>query len=242
MSAFATSALADQFVLILGGTSGLGLGIAKAARDAGAVVIVAARSTDKLAAVAAEFGFKTAQADATKDTDVARLFEELGELDHVVVTAGEGVVGPVVDHTYEELRPTLDAKINGAFNVGRYGGRHIRAGGSITLVSGLAASRPFVGGSTAAAGNAGVEALARVLALELKPVRVNTIVPGVIETPMLDRVFGTRRAETVKAIANRLPVGRIGTTEDVAHAVLFLLTNGFATGSTLHLDGGALVV
>ena len=242
MRAFAPTALEGKMTLVLGGTSGLGLGIARAARAAGSEVVVASRAPEKLKAMAPEFGFKTARADANVDEDVHRLFNEVGDVDHIVVTAGEGVVGPVAEHAFEELRPTLETKIRGAFNVARYGRSHIRTGGSITLVSGLAAWRPFVGGSTAAAANAGVEALGRVLALELKPIRVNTIVPGVIDTPLLDRVFGPGRAETVAAIAKGLPVGRIGTTEDVAHSVLFLLTNEFVTGSTLHVDGGALVV
>ena len=239
---FSKEALAGQVVVVIGGTSGLGLATAQAARDAGAHVLIGGRSAERLGAVAENGGFEPVQIDATDELAMAALFARLDRVDHVFVTAGEGVVGPVSENSFAKLRPTLDAKVTAAFHVGRFAGPRIRPGGSITLVSGLAAWRPFVGGTTAAAGNAGVEAMGRVLALELKPVRVNTIVPGVIDTPMLNRVFGAEREKALVEVAGSLPVGRAGRSEDIAHAVLFLMTNGFVTGSTLHVDGGALVI
>ncbi len=242
MAIYRTDALAGQTVVVLGGTSGLGLATARAARDAGAAVVVAGRSAERLQLVARENGFEAAHVDATDEVAVENLFGSYDRIDHAFVTAGEGVVGPVSENTFAALRPTLDAKVTAAFHVGRHAGPRIRAGGSITFVSGLAAWRPFVGGTTAAAGNAGVEAMGRVLALEMKPVRVNTIVPGVIDTPLLDRVFGAGREKVLAEVARDLPVGRVGRPEDIAHAVLFLMTNEFITGSTLHVDGGALVI
>jgi NAD(P)-dependent dehydrogenase (short-subunit alcohol dehydrogenase family) len=114
--------------------------------------------------------------------------------------------------------------------------------GSITFISGLAGRRGYPGFAVAGAANAGIEAVARNLAIELAPIRVNTVCAGVIDTEMLDKVFGENRDVIVRSIAEKLPVKRIGQPEEVADAVLFLMSNGFATGTTLLLDSGDALV
>ena len=142
----------------------------------------------------------------------------------------------------EKLRPTLDSKIWGALQVVKHSAFQIRVDGSITFISGLAGRRGYAGFAVAGAANAGIEAVARNLAVELAPIRVNTVCAGVIDTEMLDKVFGEQREAVVKAVAEKLPVKRIGRAEEIADAVLFLMGNGFITGATLLVDGGDALV
>jgi NAD(P)-dependent dehydrogenase (short-subunit alcohol dehydrogenase family) len=142
----------------------------------------------------------------------------------------------------EKLRPTLDSKIWGALQVVKHSVSQIKLGGSITFISGLAGRRGYEGFAVAGAANAGIEAVARNLAIELAPIRVNTVCAGVIDTEMLDKVFGEKRSEIVEAIAKKLPIQRIGKPEEIADAVLFCMGNGFVTGATLLVDGGDALV
>jgi NAD(P)-dependent dehydrogenase (short-subunit alcohol dehydrogenase family) len=158
------------------------------------------------------------------------------------ISAQDASTAPLSETTIEKLRPTLDSKIWGAFHVVKHGVSQIRPDGSITFISGLAGRRGYSGFAVAGAANAGIEAVARNLAVEIAPTRVNTVCAGVIDTEMLDMVFGAQRDEVVKAIAEKLPVKRIGKPEEIADAVLFLMSNGFITGATLLVDGGDALV
>ena len=116
------------------------------------------------------------------------------------------------------------------------------AGGSITFMSGTAGRRPLPGAAVASASCGAVDAFARALALDLAPIRVNTITPGYVDTPLFDDILGAARDQVLADAAARLPVGRIGQPEDIAHAVLFLMQNGYVTGINLVVDGGGLLV
>lgn len=229
---------------MVGGNSGIGLGVAKAAQAAGAAVVIMGRSAEKLdrAKAAVGPGTTAVSVDVTSESSVASAFAAVPAFDHLFVSAQDAATAPLADTTAAAMRPTLDSKIWGAVHVVKRAVGRIRPGGSVTFVSGLAARKGFPGFAVAAAANAGIEAVARTLAVELAPVRVNTVCAGVIDTEMLDRVFGDKRAEVVAATAAKLPVGRIGRTEDIADAVLFLMGNGFVTGITLMVDGGDALV
>ncbi len=114
--------------------------------------------------------------------------------------------------------------------------------GSITFMSGTAACRPIAGASVASASCGAVDAFARALAVDLAPIRVNTIQPGFVDTPLLAGVLGAQRADVLAATAARLPVRRVGKPEDIADAVLFLMKNGYVNGITLTVDGGGLLI
>ena len=135
-------------------------------------------------------------------------------------------------------RPRLDARVWAAAYAARYGAPKMVRGGSITFCSGAASVRPGKATNPLAAASAGaVESMTRALAVQLAPVRVNTVVPGIVEPPLL-----TVSAGDLEAIAERLPVGRVGQAEDIAQAVLFFMTNGYVTGQTLIVDGGGVLV
>jgi NAD(P)-dependent dehydrogenase (short-subunit alcohol dehydrogenase family) len=236
--------LSDKIVLVVGGGSGIGLAVAKQAHSEGASVIILGRSSTKLEQAKGLIGenVKVIATDIMDEAAISQAIAEIGAFDHLFISAQDASTAPLSETTIEKLRPTLDSKIWGAFHVVKHSLSQIRANGSITFISGLAGRRGYSGFAVAGAANAGIEAVARNLAVELAPIRVNTVCAGVIDTEMLDKVFGEQRAEVVQAIAEKLPVRRIGKPEEIADAVLFLMGNGFITGATLLVDGGDALV
>jgi len=228
--------LQNQRVLILGGSSGIGLAAAKAATDVGAIVAISSRSAAKLEAARQALGgaVSIAALDTRDNAAVERFFANNLPWDHVVVSAAQTPSGPVRGLGLSDARMAMESKFWGAYHVAR--AARIAEGGSLTLVSGFLSVRPSAG-----AINAGLEALARGLALELAPVRVNAVSPGMTATPLWDGLDPSRRAAMYEKAANHLPAGRVGQGEDMANAVLFLMSTPFATGSTVRVDGGGAI-
>src|SRR5712691_6882730 len=231
-------------VVILGGSSGMGLATAKAAQAEGARVVITGRSPERLQAARAVLGdeVRTVALDIGDEMGTRALFSELDPVDHVFITAGTVLFDPKLATDAKSVRPALDTRFWGAFNAAKFAAAKMSTGGSITFMSGTAAIRPIRSASVATASCGAVEAFARSLAVDLAPIRVNTIQPGFVDTPLLDEVLGPQRAEILAAAAARLPVRRIGRPEEVADAVLFLMKNGYVTGITLTIDGGGLLV
>ncbi|MBW4471518.1 MAG: SDR family oxidoreductase [Stenomitos rutilans HA7619-LM2] len=234
----------NQIVVVVGGSSGIGLGTAKAAHAEGASVVIVGRSPDRLDQASAQIGSRARgiQADVEHEASVETAFTEIGPFDHLFISAQDAATAPLSKTTKDKFRPTLDSKIWGALHIVKHAASRISSHGSIVFISGLAGRKGYSGFALAGAANAGIEAVARNLAVELAPIRVNTVCAGVIDTPMLDKVFGAQRQEIVEAIANKLPAKRIGKPEEIADAVLFLMGNGFITGATLLIDGGDALV
>jgi NAD(P)-dependent dehydrogenase (short-subunit alcohol dehydrogenase family) len=235
-------ALTNATVVILGGSSGIGLATAKAAKAEGARVVITGRSPERLQAAKTALGgdVKTAALDVVDEAGTRALFNELERVDHVFITAGAVLFDPKLAAEVESIRPALNTRFWGAFYAAKFAATRMGSGGSITFMSGAAAIRPIRGASVATASCAAVEAFARALAVDLAPVRVNAIQPGLIDTPFLD-TLGERRNAFVTEYSKRLPVGRPGRPEEVADAVLFLMKNGFVTGITLTIDGGGVL-
>jgi NAD(P)-dependent dehydrogenase (short-subunit alcohol dehydrogenase family) len=156
-----------------------------------------------------------------------------------VVTAAQLRSGPVKTVAMDDVRATMEGKFWGAWRVAREA--QINAGGSLTLVTGYLSVRPRPNSATIGAANGALESLARSLALELAPVRVNAVSPGIIDTPIRAAMPEQARREMLEKTAASLPVGRVGFGEDVARQILAFMTIGFMTGSIVYLDGGALV-
>jgi NAD(P)-dependent dehydrogenase (short-subunit alcohol dehydrogenase family) len=236
--------LKNSLVVILGGSTGIGLATARAAKAEGAQVIVTGRSPEKLQRAQAELGsdVRTVVLDVADEEGTRRFFQGLAKVDHVFITAGTLIADRKLAPDSDSLRPAMDTRFWGALYAAKYAAPKIVAGGSITFMSGVAAWRPLEGAAVASASCGAVEAFARALALDLAPVRVNTIEPGYVDTPLLDSLLGAKKGEILAAAAARLPVKRIGTAEDVADAVLFLMKNGYVTGITLTIDGGHTLV
>lgn len=231
--------LAGKKVVVVGGSSGIGLSTAELARSQGAEVIVASRNAERLNAAAAKLGVTAIVADVTSDDSIASLFEKCGTVDHVVLTAAQLRSGPFRTVAMEDVRATMENKFWGAWRVAR--SADIRAGGSLTLVTGFLSVRPRPNSAIVGAANGALESLARSLALELAPVRVNAVSPGIIDTPIRAAMPEAARNDMLARTAAALPVGRVGTGEDIARQILAFMTIGFATGSIVYLDGGALI-
>lgn len=230
--------LKGQKILVLGGSSGIGLAIAKGAVEAGAVVIIAGRSLEKLekARLQIEGQCDILQLDIGNESAVSLALKELGTLNHVVTTAANLTYGPISTLPREAIDEMIATKLLGPIFIARHA--KVDPEGSYLFLSGLAASKPGAGTSIVAAVNAGLEGLGRALAVELAPIRVNVISPGVTETPGWDFIPAENRVATFKQIAESLPARRIGAPEDIAEAALMILQNRFTTGTVHHVDGG----
>ncbi len=234
--------LAGRRVLIFGGTSGIGLATALMAKEAGAHVIIAGSDRVRTQNVQQEYGFSDALvADVTDIDAVGLALLNAPEIDHLVILSGTFVVGTVLDGDLSVFRRAFDERLWGAVHIIRH--LEFTENASITLVSGALADRPNGDGTAIiAAACAAMETFGRGLALELAPVRVNTVAPGPINTPLLSKSLGEGRDAFVAQIERKIPIGRIGTADEAASAILFLMTNQFMNGATLSIDGGMKLI
>src|SRR5512146_132124 len=232
--------LEGKSVVVVGGSSGIGLACAVLAKAEGASVTIASRTEARLKAAAAQTGARPVVADVTRDADVEALFKACGRVDHVVVIAAQLRTGPIKSLSLEDARATMESKFWGAWRVAR--SADIAPGGSLTIVSGYFSIRPRAGVAIVSAANGALESLTRSLALELAPVRVNAVSPGLIDTPIRAAMPEAARRDMLAKPAAALPVKRVGTGEDIARQVLAFMTIGFATGSIVYLDGGGSLV
>jgi NAD(P)-dependent dehydrogenase (short-subunit alcohol dehydrogenase family) len=229
-----------QRVVVVGGTSGMGLATVRSARELGAEVVSAGRRP--LAQRESVPGVEAAEVDVTDEGSVRRLFDRVGTLDHLFVTASSGTPGAFLDQDLATARSFMDGKFFGSWMCARYAAPGMAASGSITFVTGGAAVRPPAHGSMITAAFAAVEALTRALAIELGPRRVNTIRSGYTDSNMWSYLPDVRRRELRRRVAEAMPVGRMGTPDDVAHAAVFLMTNPQVTGAVLEVTGGETLV
>ncbi|NIE84552.1 SDR family oxidoreductase [Burkholderia sp. Cy-647] len=235
------SPLAGARVLITGGGSGIGLAVARRVVVRGGAPILVGRDAAKLAAAQAELGAAASAhaLDVTDERAVVDTLERIGRIDHLVTAAAGSVRGSLVDLDVVAARSLFESKYWGQLHCLKHGAPRLAPGGSITLFSGWISRKPMVGTATLASVDAAIEALARVAALELGPIRVNAVTPGMIDTPLWRaRLSAQAQRDFFGELARTLPVGKVGTADDVAHAVQFLMENGFTTGAVLDVDGG----
>ncbi|MGA7489638.1 MAG: SDR family oxidoreductase [Xanthobacteraceae bacterium] len=236
--------LSGKRVVVLGGTSGIGLATAKAAEREGAAVVVAASRKQRLdSALASLRGAEGQVADASDEAQVRALFERIGAFDHLVFTAGETLhLEALESMQLDRARGFVNVRFWGALMAAKYASPRIRPGGSITLTNGIAGLRPRKGWAVAASICGAVEALTRALAVELAPIRVNAVCPGTVRTELWGGMAESDRAAMYRDVAQRLPVGRVGEADDLAQAYLYLMREGFSTGQVIVVDGGAVLV
>jgi NAD(P)-dependent dehydrogenase (short-subunit alcohol dehydrogenase family) len=226
-------------VLVIGGTSGIGLATATMAQEAGARVTVVGRDEDRLAGALEQLGGRArgVALDVANEGAVRDLFASFDHLDHVAMLAGTRADGEITTIDTATVAGPVDSRLWGALYVCRYAAPKM-TDGSITICTGVGVARPRRGGAIVAAAAGASEILARVVALELAPIRVNIIRPGMVDTPMLTRMAGDRLESFIASQAKRTPLGRIARPEEIAHGILFLMSNTYVTGSTLTIDGG----
>lgn len=236
--------LTNQRVLVVGGSSGIGEATALRAASQGARVTIASRTTDRLESALTRLPecVSARSLDVCIDSDVEHFFTTHEPWHHVILAGSSTQVGPVKSLPLEQAQAGMQNKFWGAYHVGRHA--RILKGGSLTFVSGVYAQRPNVNAVLQGAINAAVEGLMRGLALELAPsgVRVNAVSPSTAATPLWDRLGAAGREQKFSDMARRLPVGKVALPDDIAQAILFVASNGFATGSTVLVDGGDALV
>ena len=236
--------LANQRIVIIGGSSGTGLATARAAAAAGAAVTIASSDQGRLSTALAGLpgNCDGALVDTRSESEVAALFARIGELDHLVYTAGDAVtLRALQDLSLDEARQQFEVRFWGAIATVKYAAPRIRPGGSIVLTSGTVGVRPAPGAALAASGAGAIEGLTRGLAVELAPVRVNAVRPGAIRTPMWDRIPEPQREALFTTLAGRTLTKTIGEADEIAATHLFLMENHFVTGTVLTVDGGSVL-
>lgn len=238
-----SSNLAGKNVVIIGGTAGIGLAAAIAAAEQGAKVWAAGRTTAHIdnAKKIANGRFEVRQADTHNAEALETLFKEVGRIDHLVSAAigGERTLKPFLEQTEDQFKAAYD-KLWGYAKVVRTGAPYLAKDGAITLVSGSPARKIRPAQSPLSCVGASVENLVRCLAVEMAPIRVNVVSPGTIDTAMFDWM-GAEKAEKLKGMTSTHLIKRAGTPEEVAAGILFVMQNGFVTGTTVDVDGGRIL-
>lgn len=222
-------------IVLIGGSAGIGLATAKMAQAQGATLVIAGRSQEKLDHAAKELGkVETHQVDIADEGAIQRFFAKVGNFDYLVVTGGMSSSGDCLTLDTKVAKASFDNKYWGQYFAVKYGAPHMSKSGAIVLFAGVFGKRPSPHTAVMSSINGAIESLARALAQELYPIRINVVSPGPIDT---------ERLADLKAPADTrgLVIQRLGKPEEVAQAVLYLLTNGYTTGSTLTPDGGYLV-
>lgn len=213
--------------LIVGGTSGIGAELANQLRDENSEVHIASRQTGL---------------DISDEQSVYHYFERLGPIDHVIVTAGSSAPsGRVLDVDTLEAKGAFEAKFWGSIAVAKHAARYLKQGGSITLTSGMLARKVVANTYVKTAINAALEAVVKVLAKELAPIRVNVVSPGLTDTEAYLGLSETQRGALFEQAKERLPVAKVGEPADVAMAYRLAIQNPYMTGSVIDVDGGALL-
>ena len=234
--------LKNKTVVIIGGTSGIGLATAIAANKRGAIVHAASRSKDKVEAKASEHpDINFFQQDIHDSLGLEKSFQALGEIDHVVAvaTGANRKNAPFMEQSPEEFKEAFN-KFWGYTNVARLSLPLIRQEGSLTFVSGFPARKCNVGMSSISATGCAVEGLSRALALEVAPIRVNVVAPGIIDTEAFDRL-GEGKSTALENMGKNIPIGRVGRPEEVGLAILHAMENPYMKGATIDIDGGILL-
>jgi NAD(P)-dependent dehydrogenase (short-subunit alcohol dehydrogenase family) len=237
--------LSGRRIVILGGSSGIGLATAQAAAQEGASIVIASsrkpRVDEALATLPA--GSEGHALDLTDEPAVKAFFAGLGPFDDLAFTAGETLqLGRLSQTDIASARSFFDLRYWGAYMAAKYGSGAIRSGGSIVFTSGLAGARPHDGWSLGASICSAMEGLTRALAVELAPIRVNIVSPGVVKSPLWANMTAVDREALYQQTAERLPVDHVGEVEEIAEAYLYLMRQTYGTGQVLTVDGGGALV
>jgi NAD(P)-dependent dehydrogenase (short-subunit alcohol dehydrogenase family) len=235
--------LLGQTVLVIGGSSGIGLETARLARAQGAGIILTARDPDRLHRAGLELGASIAAFDATDFGRLGRFFDALpAPIDHLLVTGPGPFYAPLAEFDLDAARRDVDAHLLLPLQVARDSAGKVRPGGTLLFMGGTGGRRTAAGRSFIAALTAALPAMTRTLALEVAPVRVNLIAAGFVDTPMSAFLLGDQIDERRAQLRATLPIGRIVGPADIAALAVHLMTNTAITGATFDIDGGQQLV
>ena len=233
-----TSPLSGQTVIVIGGSSGIGAAVAKAATARGAQVVLAGRRLSS----SVDNGVRSEPVDVTDADSLQQLFERVGRFDHLVYTSGPSVrAKPLVETDLAEAQDNFNVKLWGSLRAIQLALPFMDEHGSISLTSGQLGRKLAPGQFIKTGINAATEALGKQLAKELAPRRVNVISPGVINTPAYAGLAEEQRLAMFAKAGGALPVGRVGQAEEVAAGYVLAMENGFMAGAVIDIDGGGLL-
>jgi NAD(P)-dependent dehydrogenase (short-subunit alcohol dehydrogenase family) len=232
--------LAGQTVVVIGGSSGIGLETARRARAEGAEVIITGRDADRLRQAGQDVGAqRTAAFDASDPAAVKQFFQDLpGPIDHVLVTAGHPTYQPLLEMDPAQVRDSLSAHIAQALDVARNAAGQLRPGGTLLFMGGTGGRRIGHGLGIVSATTAALPPFTAALALELAPVRVNLIAAGFVDTPLSATLLGDGLEARRRELRATLPIGRVVGPADVAALAVHIMANTALNGATYDIDGG----
>jgi NAD(P)-dependent dehydrogenase (short-subunit alcohol dehydrogenase family) len=234
--------LAGQVVLVLGGSSGIGLATARRARAEGAGLVLTARDPKRLAEVGRELDARTEAFDALDFARLGEFFDQSTPVDHVLVSGGGPYYAPLAEFDFDKAREDVDAHLWLQVHVARHAVTKVRPGGSVLFISGTGGRRPEVGFTLISALTAATPALARNLAVEIAPIRVNVVAAGFVDTPLSATLLRDDLEQRREQLRRTLPIGRVVGPEDIAALAVHLMTNSAVTGATFDIDGGQQLV
>jgi NAD(P)-dependent dehydrogenase (short-subunit alcohol dehydrogenase family) len=235
--------LRGKKIVVIGGSSGIGLGVVEAALDQGAQVVVGSRKAEHQGFNAGKAGLRFLPVDVLDEASLAAFFREVGSFDHLALTPGGGVaLAEFKSMDLVAARESFDLKLWGQAAAVKQALSALNPQGSVTLTSGAASRRPAKTWAALSSLNGAVESLGRALSVELAPIRVNVVCPGFVDTPVWGAIPETRRKEIYGQRAEHSLVKRVGTPAELALAYLHFMQNSFATGTTLVVDGGSTLL
>ncbi|PWV49048.1 SDR family oxidoreductase [Chitinophaga sp. S165] len=239
------TALTGKRVIVLGASSGLGLATAIAAAAEGAKVVIVSGNQQRIneALTRLPAGSEGYAVDLSNEQNIKNFFEQAGYFDHLVYTAGENLtLNKISDLVLADAHSFFNLRYWGVLAAIKYGAPYIREGGSINLTGGIASPRPNTGWGIAASICGAMEGFTRAMAVELAPIRVNQVSPGVIRTNLWNSMSAEDRENLYTSVGEALLLKRVGEAEDIAQTFIYMMKQQFATGQVITVDGGALLV
>ncbi len=237
--------LSNKRVMILGGSSGIGLATAKAASAEGAQVIIVSSNQQRINNALKQLPANSQghAVNLSEEASIKTLFEQAGRIDHLIYTAGENIkLGLLSDTNIDDARQYFTLRYWGAVTAVKYAAPYINTNGSIVLTSGIASVRPQAGWGMGASMCAAMEGFNRAMAVELAPIRVNLVSPGFVRTPLWAGFPEADREAMYASVASSLPVKHVGEADEIAQTYLYLMRQTFSTGQVVVVDGGAVLV
>ncbi len=229
--------------VVVGGSSGIGLASAKFLASNGAQVTIASRNREKLEKAKDSIGgVAIYKLDATDEGQVKQFFDSITNIDYLITTVGSSIKGDLFGLDTAKIKETFNSKYWGQFLSVKYGSARVKADGSIILFAGAYSKKAIKGSFVMTSINQAIEGLAKGLAIELAPIKVNAISPGFIDTPAHSHMSDEEKQGLFNYLKESLPLKRVGQADDIVQAVDYLLRNKYTTGSTLFVDGGFSLV
>lgn len=238
-------ALKGKKIVIIGGSAGIGFATAKAADAKDARIIIVSSSQERIDKALKNLSgnAKGFVADAGNEHELKNLFEQIGNFDHLVYTAGDIIEAGLLSETnIEQSKQFFNVRFWGALSAVKYATPLINKGGSVTLTSGIASERPYKGWGLGASMTSAMEGFTRAMAMELAPIRVNVVSPGIVKTDLWSAIPEENREQFFSHSANLLPVGKVASPEDMALSYIYLMEQTYSTGQTIIADGGGTLI